>query len=276
MITFREYCELPSKSETLKIDRKDMPQIKGKDVKDFLQFLKISHGVTSSKANIDPSILTATQQQFHKAKIVAIMSLIQNDSYDNTPILISNDNYVLDGHHRWLAHLNLKKDIQVIQVDDTVKNVLSMMHSYPKSFTKKLYEEYNMILEESGEVCEVLPKQHMIAFENLVDRLFSKFRIDFDFTTHFRERMADSRNKPCISLKELGLMIQKLYKKNAKSNTLLSKYKDAEAVIKDLQTDLNMPVAVEYNRNKDELSVVAKTIMRKKDFKTPDPSINLS
>jgi hypothetical protein len=46
-------------------------------------------------------------------------------------------------------------------------------------------------------------------------------------------------------------------------------------VIKDLQSNLNMPIAVEYDRRNDELRVVAKTIMRKKDFKTPNPIVRV-
>lgn len=40
------------------------------------------------------------------------------------------------------------------------------------------------------------------------------------------------------------------------------------AVIKDLQTDLNLPVVINYDRKNDEFEVVNKTIMRKKNFKT--------
>jgi len=43
---------------------------------------------------------------------------------------------------------------------------------------------------------------------------------------------------------------------------------DSEAVIKDLQTDLNLPVVINYDKNKDEFEVINKTIMRKKDFGT--------
>ena len=42
----------------------------------------------------------------------------------------------------------------------------------------------------------------------------------------------------------------------------------AEAVIKDMKTDINVPFVLNLRRG--ELELVAKTVMRKKNFKTPD------
>lgn len=126
-----------------------------------------------------------------------------------------------------------------------------------------------------AETCPILTVEHMKAFEKFVDKMFEKFNIDFEFTKHFRERMTDSRNDPCIDMKELAAMIQKIYKKYQGGEKSLNKFVDAEAVIKDIQSDLNMPIAVEYNRDKDELEVIAKTIMRKKNFATPNPVLKV-
>ena len=123
--------------------------------------------------------------------------------------------------------------------------------------------------------CPILTVAHMKAFEQFVDRMFKKFNVNFEFTKHFRERMTDSRNDPCIDMKELAGMIQKIYKKYQNGDKSLSKFIDAEAVIKDMQTDLNMPIAVEYDRKNDELVVISKTIMRKKNFRTPNPEIKI-
>lgn len=126
-----------------------------------------------------------------------------------------------------------------------------------------------------AETCPILTVEHMKAFEKFVDKMFEKFNIDFEFTKHFRERMTDSRNDPCIDMKELAAMIQKIYKKYQHGEKSLNKFVDAEAVVKDIQSDLNMPIAVEYNRDKDELEVIAKTIMRKKNFSTPNPVLKV-
>lgn len=126
-----------------------------------------------------------------------------------------------------------------------------------------------------ADTCPILTTAHMKAFEQFVDKMFAKFNIDFEFTKHFRERMSHERNDPCIDMKELAAMIQKIYKKYQNGEKSLSKFVDAEAVIKDMQTDLNMPIAVEYDRKSDDLVVIAKTIMRKKNFRTPSPEIKV-
>lgn len=123
--------------------------------------------------------------------------------------------------------------------------------------------------------CPILTVAHMKAFEQFVDKMFDKFDIDFEFTKHFRERMTDTRNDPCIDMKELAAMIQKIYKKYQGGEKSLNRFVDAEAVIKDIQSNLNMPIAVEYNRKDDELVVIAKTIMRKKNFSTPNPVLKV-
>ena len=107
-------------------------------------------------------------------------------------------------------------------------------------------------------------------FESVVDKLFAKYDIDFNFTRHFGDRMDDSRNNPSITLKELAEFIKKMYKRQGKS---IKGVAGAEAVLKDIQSDLNIPVAVTYDRNNDEFDVVLKTIMRKKNFTSPDKVI---
>jgi len=107
-------------------------------------------------------------------------------------------------------------------------------------------------------------------FEKFVDRMFEKYKIDFNFTKHFGERMNDARNAPKIKLKELADLIKKIYAKHG--NPLKGKA-GAEVVVKDLQSDLNMPIAIEYDARNDQIDVVAKTIMRKKNFTTPNQVI---
>jgi nicotinic acid mononucleotide adenylyltransferase/exonuclease VII small subunit len=118
--------------------------------------------------------------------------------------------------------------------------------------------------------CQLIGMKQIKEFEKVVDNLFKKYDIDFNFTRHFGDRMSDERNTPCITLKELADFIKKIYAKQGKS---LKGVAGAEAVIKDMQTDLNIPVAVTYDAKNDEFDVVMKTIMRKKNFKSPDKFI---
>jgi len=115
-------------------------------------------------------------------------------------------------------------------------------------------------------------REQLKKFEAYVDKLFDKYDIDFNFTKHFGERLNDKRNRPLIDPKELAVMIMKIYKNKG---TKVKQMKDLEAVIKDISSDLNMPIAVEYDEKNKEFDVIAKTIMRKKDFKTPDKIIKV-
>ena len=126
------------------------------------------------------------------------------------------------------------------------------------------------LAEAEAKSCDLIGMKQIKQFEKIVDQLFKKYDIDFNFTRHFGDRMSDSRNTPCISLKELAEFIKKVYAKKGKS---LKDVAGAEAVLKDIQKDLNIPVAVTYDRRKDEFDVVMKTIMRKKNFKSPDKFI---
>ena len=104
--------------------------------------------------------------------------------------------------------------------------------------------------------------------EKFGDRLLKKFDIDIEFTRHFADRMNDKRNDPEIKVAE----IQRLFKKIAKNKGKdIKKHGDAEAVLKDMQSDLNLPVVVNFKDG--EFEVVNKTIMRKKGFKTTSPEI---
>ncbi len=104
--------------------------------------------------------------------------------------------------------------------------------------------------------------------EKFGDRLLKKFDIDIEFTRHFADRMNDKRNQPQIKVAE----IQRLFKKIAKEKGRnIKKHGDAEAVLKDVQSDLNLPVAINYKNG--EFEVVNKTIMRKKGFKTSNPVV---
>lgn len=116
---------------------------------------------------------------------------------------------------------------------------------------------------------EVTQKQ-IQDLEKFADRLLQKFNIDIEFTRHFADRMNDDRNKPAIKVSELQRLFKKISKQKGKD---IRQNPDSQAVLKDIQSDLNLPVVINYDKNKDEFEVVNKTIMRKKDFKTSNKVI---
>ena len=102
------------------------------------------------------------------------------------------------------------------------------------------------------------------ALEKVLDQVFAKVGIDIEFTRHFIDRVNDERNIKPISIKELAMLFKKEFIKYGKPIAQLGP--DAQAVMKDLESDINIPFALNWNG--EELELVAKTVMRKKDFKS--------
>ena len=104
--------------------------------------------------------------------------------------------------------------------------------------------------------------------EKFADRILAKFNIDISFSKHFVDRVNDNRNDPDITISELQKLFKKIQKHKGEE---LKKSKGTEVVLKDIQSDLNIPVVVKFKNG--EFEVTNKTIMRKKNFKTPDKVI---
>ena len=104
--------------------------------------------------------------------------------------------------------------------------------------------------------------------ETFADKLFGKVGIDVEFTRHFLDRVNDVRNQKPITMSELTRLFKQEYKRWAKPIAKLGP--GEEAVMKDLQTDINLPFALRWDSANNELDLIAKTVMRKKDFRTPN------
>lgn len=111
----------------------------------------------------------------------------------------------------------------------------------------------------------MITKKQLDTIERFADKLWSKVGLDIEFTRHFLDRLNDARNKKNITQAELTRLFKQSFKKYG--NKISNLGADAQAVIKDMQTDINMPFVLQIDKN-GELDLVAKTIMRKKDFKT--------
>ena len=108
--------------------------------------------------------------------------------------------------------------------------------------------------------------------ERYADRLFAAVGIDVEFTRHFLDRVNDERNKKPINTAELIRLFRLTYKKYGKKIPKMGP--EAQAVITDMETDINMPFVLNIDKS-GMLDLVAKTVMRKKDFKTSNPKLNV-
>ena len=117
-----------------------------------------------------------------------------------------------------------------------------------------------------------ITKSDLDQVERYADKLFAALGIDVEFTKHFMDRVNDARNKKQITTAELVRLFKQSYKKYGKKIAKMSD--DANAVIHDMKTDINMPFVLNYRKG--EVELVVKTIMRKKNFTTPASSPKLS
>ena len=120
---------------------------------------------------------------------------------------------------------------------------------------------------------EEVTQSQLNDIEKYADRLFKAVNVDVNFTRHFVDRVNDKRNEKPISTSELTRLFKQTYKKHGKKIPKMGD--DAQAVIHDMQTDINMPFVLAYDDRNKELDLVAKTIMRKRDFKTPNQKLKI-
>jgi hypothetical protein len=116
------------------------------------------------------------------------------------------------------------------------------------------------------ELMEAVTQSELDQVERFADALWGKLGIDVEFTRHFMDRVNDERNGKPITTAELIRLFKKEYERNGKQ---ISGIDGGEGVMKDLLTTVNLPFVIKDTRSGKEL--VAKTVMRKDGFKTPDP-----
>lgn len=121
------------------------------------------------------------------------------------------------------------------------------------------------------DILEQVSISQLDAIESYADKIFSKLGIDIEFTKHFLDRLNDARNGKPINVAELMGLFKRLQKKHGKP--LTKKNHGFEAVIKDFNSNINVPFVINIKNN--EIELIAKTIMRKRDFMTSSPAINL-
>jgi len=132
------------------VSRNEMPQFKGRDFSAFLSHLKAS-GVKTEELQIPASQLNPTQSELNDEKVDNLAQEIKEGSIKGKPIIISSDNYILDGHHRWAAHKQVNPRLKVasVKVDMPIDELLEKGNSFvptneldPQNFAKQKLAEF--------------------------------------------------------------------------------------------------------------------------------------
>jgi len=320
----------PDPKDTLGIERKYMPQVKTEDYPEFIEYLE-KNGAKFTKEVIPASEIKAMQKEFSDAGIVKQLEKMLKTGAKRKPAIMSSDNYIIDGHHRWLVAVNTGQQLEVYRVNMPAQKLYDLVNKFEKVYYKDIYDETKPVVGvplSSGLRVSIFPHRPLkvkkstpgklrydedlnsfinalymqdkkktstiddfeklkdkmkkkrlglkddvtpvdiAQLERFADKLFGKVGIDVAFTKHFMDRVNDERNAKPITPAELTRIFKQEYKRWGKPIAQLGP--DQEAVMKDLATDINIPFALKYDRENDELDLIAKTVMRKKDFQTPN------
>ena len=131
--------EKPDSVDTKGIKRAEMPQVATKDYPEFIEYLK-DNGAEFTKQTMPAKQLKATQGEFSDAGVEKQLQKMQ-DGKPKKPIIASEDNYIIDGHHRWLVAWNTKDSVEVFKVNMNADELLKLVKAFPKTTYKDIYTE---------------------------------------------------------------------------------------------------------------------------------------
>ena len=114
--------------------RVQMPQIYSYLYPQFvadLSIQNINHDTKKSKKKD----LTPSQGEFKQEKVDNIKQSMADGSYKSFPLLVSSDNIIVDGHHRWHA-LEDNDYHDINQVDLTLDELYNFLQNKPYVFNR--------------------------------------------------------------------------------------------------------------------------------------------
>ena len=123
----------------LSLSRNLIPQVINDN--NFLNEL-ISFGINYEKEITNSLLLKSSQGEFDWNKIKELMG-----KRNENPIYISNDNYVIDGHHRWISAFLEKRDINVVRINLPVLEILRIIRNF-KNICYKQIDNKNTVLNK--------------------------------------------------------------------------------------------------------------------------------
>lgn len=125
--------------------------------------------------------------------------------------------------------------------------------------------------EVSQEELELLSDYLDMLWDKMKDKNSIKTTLDTSFSRHFLDRVNDIRNGRQITIGELERLFKKSYSTYGKKIVMMGP--DHEAVLKDMESDVNIPFVLKWDNSNQKLDLIAKTVMRKKNFHSPDLSL---
>ena len=255
------------------LSRMELPQIKSTDVPEFIKWLD-EKDVDSVKTSMEVGELTPIQKEINLEKTDSMAAKHEAGEIDlstGKPVMVSNDEYLVDGHHRWYAlrELDTNNRLDVVMIDAPILDLISLMKKFPKTSYKKpvdemsiepVNESYGKISGGESSVVNVGKMKIVIDVEDM----------DLEPSKHgeerrFRHGAGKTISKDSIlqaAERGLGLVIQDYANGEiANGEAFVIRHK-ANAKT----PALNLVAALEMQKGPDTMKII--TVMRKDDFKT--------
>jgi len=108
------------------IPRRLMPQIY--NTRKFARNIKRKYGIKSHMEMVRPDSLIPSQEEIKNSVVKKIGEAMAVGKYKESPIVISKNKYVIDGHHRWAARKKYAptKKIRALVVHKKAMDVLGI------------------------------------------------------------------------------------------------------------------------------------------------------
>lgn len=118
------------------VNREDLPQIPRALIPKFGKFCK-SKGIPVKVRHLPIRSLKPVQRHLNTEKVKTLMG-----QKINSPLLVSQEGYIIDGHHRWAAEAMKNKDGKVIcvQFGCPIDKMVELGHDFDGSTTKTIDE----------------------------------------------------------------------------------------------------------------------------------------
>ena len=167
---------------SLGISRENMPQIRSFAFNDFLEQLD-EDNIKHSYELIESKKLKPTQSQVNVDKA----NQLTKEFVDSRFLIASNNDYILDGHHRWYYGLQNDGISKVLRVDMPIRELLDYAKAFDKTEFADIYAE--TIFEKGGEVSNV--ELFMEARNKLVPSQQIGFLMEMDDPIESRDMLSN-------------------------------------------------------------------------------------
>ena len=164
----------PDTKDTKGIKRSEMPQVATKDYPEFIDYLK-ANGADFTKQVMPANQLKATQGEFSKDGVERQLAKMQAGK-PKKPVIASQDNYIIDGHHRWLVAMNTRDSVEVFKIDIDADELLDLVRKFPKVTYKDIYTEelYDFNKDEPNKSIVAVPGYGTMSIDGLTKNVIDQ------------------------------------------------------------------------------------------------------